>query len=84
MDAYKQNQCLPDWPSQSPDLNPIKHLWAELEKNKKQITGNNKCCRVRDSIAGRMGQDFTKPRIDRKYATGIEAAITNNGWLTKD
>src|SRR6185312_10227651 len=38
---------------------------------KKQITSNNKCCRIRDSITGRMRQDFTKSSngLDRKYAT---------------
>ena len=49
-------------------MNKIK-VWAELEK--KQTTSNNKCCRIRDSITGRMGQDFTKSSngFDRKYAT---------------
>ena len=33
--------CVLEWPSQSPDLNPVKHLWRDLEIAVQQLYLSN-------------------------------------------
>lgn len=49
-----------EWPSQSPDLNPIEHLWEELERRILVRTYRNP-----DDLMAGLEQEWTKiPMID--------------------
>ena len=71
---------LPDWPSQSPDLNLIEHLWSKLGR------WIRKQPQAIKNITELLQEEWDKSnnQLDRKYVTkNIETVIKSNGWPTK-
>jgi len=73
-----------EWPSQSPDMNPIENLWRELKLNiqkrvPKNITESKEIC-VEEW--NKISPDSCK-RLVVNYSKHLEALINNKGYATK-
>lgn len=80
---YKRTVILP-WPSQSPDLNPIEHLWSKLESDLQR-----RDCNTPDQLFEVLKQGWES--IDSKYMKDLvesmprrcRAVIKAKGHMTK-
>lgn len=73
-----------EWPSQSPDLNPIEHLWKELKIRVHQRAPKN----IQDlkTICAEEWAKITPEQCGRlvhTYNKRLEAVIANKGFSTK-
>ena len=71
-------------PPQSPDLNPIEHLWEKLEKNirKYNITSKNDLiCKLKEEWAKITPSDTEK--LVHSMKKRLQAVIKHKGYPTK-
>jgi transposase len=82
----KKINVLSDWPSQSPDLNPIEHLWSELERRLKKRENYPKNA---TELEVAMKEEWSQipqsvlNNLIESMPRRIEACISNNGWPTE-
>ena len=84
--VQKKIKILPDWPSQSPDLNPIEHLWHELERRLRKRSAHPKNFRELEEALQDEWERIppeTYINLIESMPHRIEACIKNNGWPTK-
>jgi len=75
-------KVLPNWPSQSPDLNPIEHLWSELERQIRRCPKNMKNFNELESALQEEWSKITNDvlmKLIESMPRRIEAVIENNG-----
>jgi len=73
-----------EWPSQSADLNPIEHLWEELDRRVRCQKYSNK-----EALFQTLKKEWGKIPLDRiqklvdSMPARCDAVITANGYATK-
>jgi transposase len=74
------------WPAQSPDLNPIENLWAEVKKNIRTYKKPPSNIVELDRYAKKAWKEISKYTIKNlvnSMLQRIQAVIAANGGLTK-
>jgi len=84
--AKKKIKMLINWPAQSPDLNPIEHLWDHLERslrNRLDLPKNLADLEVQLKEEWKKILQETYLKLIDSMPQRIEACIANNGWPTR-
>lgn len=81
----KRLKILPNWPSQSPDLNPIEHLWDELDRKvRKRPQHPRNALELEIALQeewAKIPSTFYKKLVE-SMPNRIEECIYRNGWPT--
>ncbi len=73
-----------DWPSMSPDLNPIEHLWGILKRNveERKVSNIHQLCDVIMEEWKRTPVETCEALVN-SMTNRVKAVLENNGWHTK-
>ena len=84
--AERKIRTLPNWPSQSPDLNPIEHLWSELERRIRNRSTLPKNVRELETALQEEWSQIPNNvlmNLIKSMPRRVEACIASKGWPAK-